>query len=59
VPAEKNPINKDIPFIHQGTFPPAAKKLFMFEPVFEKDMPATSIPVAKSNIVIESKVDIL
>lgn len=52
VPAEKNPMNNDNPLIHQGTSPPAAKKLFILEPVFENDMPATNIPVVKRKIVI-------
>jgi hypothetical protein len=52
VPAEKKLINSDRPLIHQGTAPPAAKKLFMFLPEPEKERPAIRIPMEKMIITI-------
>ena len=52
VPAEKKLINNERPLIHQGTAPPAAKKLFMFFPEPEKERPTIRIPMEKIIIIM-------
>ena len=52
----KKLMNNDRPFIHQGTAPPAAKKVFMLLPEEEKDMPVTNTISAKINSTIRSVV---
>ena len=59
VPAEKKPINKERPLIHQGTAPPAAKKEFRFLPEPENEIPVIRTKTENNTIVIKSIVNIL
>jgi hypothetical protein len=52
VPAEKKLMKSDNPLIHQGTAPPAAKKLFMFFPELENERPPISMPIEKMIIIM-------
>lgn len=57
VPAETKPMNKDIPFIHQGTAPPAAKKeIISFPDFLEKDSPIKIISMENNAITMKSVV---